>query len=277
MQHFAKESLCAEAVRLLYRCIAELAWGHAMSGLQAIAGVFNFVVDSVAHHVVGSAVLATVGTAAATLPLVRDLVRNIPTPDPIRRLMARGRRTVRFGHVADVVPVCHDDCCRDAVLQHLLRAFWRGDFESSRGRSRVTLLGPDGRPICLSRRDLLLQRIGIEAIYCPSRQELADQSLPWKALKNIIHFDRIAAIPIVQYTPDFRYKVLEHLRIPRRDFRRWYHRFREYQYEIDDDPEDALAPDPPNKPVSQKSGEVTKIAIDNGLPQLAVLDQAPGH
>ena len=151
---------------------------------------------------------------------------------------------------------------RETALQKLMRALWRGDFESRSGRSRLRLpysgmaklvgdkwlsvvAGEDGDdddvdfspPLYpCGRRELLSGwDLGLQEVY-PSLQPLLpalhDMTQAWTGIASRINFSRLQRIPIENYDEIFRLAYLEPLVMTRRDLVWWFGRLRDGHYDV---------------------------------------------
>lgn len=184
-------------------------------------------------------------------------------PDRLKR-----RTDISFGEIADALAdVPSLGLSREEAMHALLKALWRGDFESRSGNSRtwlpdasgMRLIGSDwvpisGRtttptgehlavdsgygpePLRFSRRNLLRGwDLGISDIYpglAITMPFIRDDSRRWESVKKRINFPLLERILPRQYDETARTAYLERLRISRSDMLRWFRRLRAGRYNM---------------------------------------------
>ena len=150
-----------------------------------------------------------------------------------------------------------------SALQKLVRAMWRGDFESASGQSRLGLAysgitklvgdrwlsvaatadGEESDDVDFSpplhpcgRRELLQGwELGLQEVYpslMPLLPALRDPSQAWSGISSRIDFGRLERTPIGSYDEIFRRAYLEPLTMSRRDLVRWFRRLRGGRYDV---------------------------------------------
>lgn len=166
----------------------------------------------------------------------------------IKRLSRR--RRIQFRDIAATLAPT-ENLSSDDIMQRLLRALWRGDFENLRGHSRLTAITGggyarrmDGRyvdgehePVAepprkeWTRRALLIGMSPTYAVSWPSNNVLGNNSISWRRLRKQLPLKVLEGVS-PQELGDINFRAyIAPLEMSPVDFRRWLRRYRRGSYE----------------------------------------------
>ena len=138
---------------------------------------------------------------------------------------------VLFQEVATIIPSINPAYSREEVLHQLMKALWRGDFETLTGHARTRIYAhffmgsPDANPI-YSRRTLLAPGIGIDDPLPANWRELSVRQL-----NKVVNWKEVERHKPSDFDTQYIQMYIEGIMLEQNDFSRWYRRFKRGRYE----------------------------------------------